>query len=154
MIEKAKKSTKVAKQVASKASKRVVNTAGKLLPLPARKHGELGPEDVQSAREYISEFWKRMERYHPKDDESLLGLPKPYLVPSYEEGAGFDYNELYYWDSFFMVQGLLDGEHQALVSGILEDILSLFKRFKIIPNGSRTFLMGPIAATIPHDIHF
>ena len=67
------------------------------------------------ARDYIREFWTRLERFHPKDDESLLGVPKPYLVPSYEEGAGFDYNELYYWDSYFMVQGLLDEHHEVLV---------------------------------------
>jgi len=157
MIEKAKKSTKAAKDVASSASRKVVRTAGKLLPLPPRKHGNLSPEDVQVARDYIREFWTRLERFHPKDDESLLGLPKPYLVPSYEEGAGFDYNELYYWDSFFMVQGLFDEQHQKLVEGILEDLLSLFARFKIIPNGSRTFLMGrsqpPFLTTFIFDVY-
>jgi alpha,alpha-trehalase len=157
MIEKAKKSTKVAKKAASNASRRVVRTAEKLLPLPQRKRGELAPEDVQAARDYIREFWTRLERFHPKDDESLLGLPKPYLVPSYEEGAGFDYNELYYWDSFFMVQGLLDSPHEALVRGILEDLFSLFRRFKIIPNGSRTFLMGrsqpPFMTTFIFDVY-
>src|SRR4051812_21173638 len=103
MIEKAKKSTKAARQVAANASKQVLSTATRLLPL--RKGMDLQPADVQIARDYIREFWTRLERFHPKDDESLLGLPKPYLVPSYEEGAGFDYNELYYWDSFFMAQG-------------------------------------------------
>jgi len=157
MIGKAKRSTKAAGRVASKATQRVKSTASRLLP-PVRKHGELGPEDVQVARDYIREYWTRLERFHPKDDESLLGLPKPYLVPSYEEGAGFDYNELYYWDSFFMVQGLLlDEKHEALVEGILEDILSLFRRFKVIPNGSRTFLMGrsqpPFLTTFIFDVY-
>jgi alpha,alpha-trehalase len=129
-----------AKAVANKASKPFTTTARKLLP---RKRGDLMPEDVQAARDYIRSFWHRLERFHPKDDESLLGLPKPYLVPSYEEGAGFDYNELYYWDSFFMVQGMIGArENGELVQGILEDLLSLYRRFKIIPNGSRTFLMG------------
>lgn len=53
------------------------------------------------------------------------GLPKPYLVPAYEEGHEFDFNELYYWDSYFMVQGLLDDEHRELVMGILENLPSL-----------------------------
>jgi len=136
-MEKAKLS---AKSVANKASKPFTATARKLLP---RKHNDLSPEDVQAARDYIRSFWHRLERYHPKDDESLLGLPKPYLVPSYDEHASFDYDELYYWDSFFMVQGMIGNhENPELVQGILEDLLSLFTRFKIIPNGSRTFLMG------------
>jgi len=130
MVQKAKNS---ARSVAGKATR---------LLLP-RKRLSLGTADVQVARDYIREFWPRLERFHPKDDESLLGLPKPYLVPSYDEHASFDYDELYYWDSYFMVQGMLErGEHKELVCGILEDLLSLFRRFKIVPNGSRTFLMG------------
>lgn len=41
-----------------------------------------------------------------------------------------------------MVQGIMDAEHKELVMGILEDLMSLFERFKIIPNASRTYLMG------------
>jgi alpha,alpha-trehalase len=102
----------------------------------------LTAEDVVSAREYIADYWPKLLRFHPKDDEHLIGLPKPYLVPAYEEGHEFDFNELYYWDSYFMVQGLLDEQHKELVMGILEDLVSLYKRFGIIPNASRTYLMG------------
>lgn len=112
------------------------------LPFSFRPDKDLTPEDVRSGREYIEKYWKKVERFHPKDDESLLGLPKPYLVPSYKEKTGFDYNELYYWDSYFMVQGMLDEEHKELVMGILEDLMSLFERFKVIPNASRTYLTG------------
>jgi alpha,alpha-trehalase len=107
-----------------------------------RKHAELTAEDVAPARDYIDKYWKKLTRYHPKDDESLLGLPKPYLVPAFEEGHEFDFNELYYWDSFFMVQGMLDQEHKELVLGILEDLIYTYERFKVIPNASRTYLMG------------
>lgn len=125
--------------------------------LPVRQRQDLSSADVRAAREYIEKFWKHLERYHPKDDESLIGLPKPYLVPAYEEGHAFDFNELYYWDSYFMVQGMLDAEHQQLVEGILEDLLSLFKRFKVIPNASRTYLMGrsqpPFLTTFIRDVY-
>ncbi|HSH56052.1 MAG TPA: trehalase family glycosidase, partial [Candidatus Limnocylindrales bacterium] len=115
---------------------------GKTRILSFRQDKELTSDDVLAAREYIKAYWPKLERYHPKDDESLLGLPKPYLVPSFAEDTGFDYNELYYWDSYFMVQGMYDEEHKELVLGILEDLQSLFKRFKVIPNASRTYLMG------------
>jgi alpha,alpha-trehalase len=115
---------------------------GKHLPLTFRPDVDLTPDDVREAREYIAQYWTKVERFHPKDDDSLLGLPKPYLVPSYTVKTGFDYNELYYWDSYFMVQGLLDAEHQELVQGILENLMTLFNRFKVIPNASRTYLTG------------
>ncbi|MEI9914107.1 MAG: trehalase family glycosidase [Candidatus Saccharibacteria bacterium] len=103
---------------------------------------DLQPENVAAAREYIDNYWQQVTRFHPKDDESLLGLPHPYLVPAYIEKTEFDFNEMYYWDSYFMVQGMLDEDHKELVVGILDDLIALFKRFRIIPNASRTYLMG------------
>src|SRR4051812_34344698 len=105
-------------------------------PFSFRPDKELTPEDVREAREYVAKYWENVKRFHPKDDESLLGLPKPYLVPSYRVKTGFDYNELYYWDSYFMVQGMLDAGNQELVTGILENLMALFERFKVIPNAS------------------
>lgn len=129
----------------------------KTLKIPAKRESKLTAEDVVVARKYIAEFWPRVERYHPDDDDSLLGLPKPYLVPSYNAKTGFDYNELYYWDSYFMVQGMLDEEHRELTIGILHNLTSLFRRFKVIPNASRTYLTGrsqpPLLTSFILDLH-
>jgi alpha,alpha-trehalase len=114
----------------------------KKLPKLNRRTSDLTADDVAEARKYIEDYWSKLTRYHPKDDETLLGLPNKYLVPAFEEGHEFDFNELYYWDSFFMVQGMLDQEHKELVIGVLENLLFIFERFKVIPNASRTYLMG------------
>lgn len=123
----------------------------------SRPSYKLTADDVAPAREYVKNYWANLERFHPHDDESLLGLPKPYLVPSFEENASFDYNELYYWDSYFMVQGMMDENHRELVSGILENLMSLFQRFRVIPNASRTYLMGrsqpPLLTTFIFDVY-
>lgn len=111
------------------------------LALPVNA-AELDAENVKAARTYIAKYWSRLTRYHPKETDSLIGLPNPYLVPAYEKGHEFDFNELYYWDSYFMVQGILDEDHKKLVLGILENLFNLFERFHIIPNASRTYLMG------------
>ena len=117
----------------------------------------LAPQDVQLARDYVAAYWSEVRRFHPKDDESMLGLPHPYLVPSYRAETGFDYNELYYWDSYFMVQGMLDSDHKELVKGILENLVYLFKRFKVIPNASRTYLTGrsqpPLLTSFIFDVY-
>lgn len=106
-------------------------------------HTELTAEDVKQAREYIAKYWQKLERYHPKDDDSLVGLPNKYLVPAYEKGHEFDFNEMYYWDSYFIVQGMYsDPNSKELVVGILENLLSMFERFRVIPNASRTYLTG------------
>lgn len=114
-------------------------------------------EEVKDARVYIAKYWHSLSRYHPKDDDTLLGLPYPYLVPAFEEGHAFDFNEMYYWDSYFMVQGMMDAEHKDFVIGILENLISMQKRFKIIPNASRTYLMGrsqpPLLTTFIFDVY-
>lgn len=137
-----------AKSIASKS---------KVKLLSFRQNADLVAEDVRIARDYIASYWPKLERYHPQDDESLIGLPKPFLVPSYAEGHEFDYNELYYWDSYFMVQGMLDEQHKDLAMGILEDLCYIFKRFKIIPNASRLYLTSrsqpPFLTTFIFDLY-
>lgn len=123
-----------------------------------QKTKDLTAEEVQAAREYIRAYWPHLERYNPKDTDSLIGVPKPYLVPSYAEGHEFDYNELYYWDSYFMIQGLLDDAHKDLVMGILDDLISIFKRFSIIPNGSQMYYLSrsqpPFLTSFIFDLYY
>lgn len=131
--------------------------AAKIRQLVARREPKLSPSDVQTARQYIKNYWPKLTRHFPKDDDSLIGLPNPYLVPAHEGGHDYDFNELYYWDSYFMVQGMLDAEHKNLVVGILENLLDLQKRFKIIPNASRTYLTGrsqpPLLTSFIFDVY-
>src|SRR4051812_30578597 len=138
-------------------AKKIANQ-GKVRLFPFRQNKDLTAEDVKIARDYIHAYWPKLERYNPKDNDSLIGVPKPYLVPSYAEGHEFDYNELYYWDSYFMMQGfLLDEEHKELVMGILEDFVAMFKRFHIIPNGSQLYYVSrshpPFLSSIIFDIY-
>lgn len=138
-------------------AKKIANESKHRLQL-FNKTKDLTAEDVLAARDYIKAYWPKLERYNPKDTDSLIGVPKPYLVPSYAEGHEFDYNELYYWDSYFMIQGMLDAEHKDLVMGILEDFISIFKRFRIIPNGSQMYYLSrsqpPFLSSFVLDLYY
>lgn len=137
MLEKAKSAVKIASDFV----------------LPAKT--ELTAHDVAPARQYIARYWKELERFHPKDDKTLVGLPYPYLIPSNDVTYGF--NELYYWDSYFMVQSMMDKEHLEFVKGIVEDLLTLMQRFHIIPNASRTYFTGrsqpPLLTSLIMDVY-
>src|SRR5689334_5859429 len=99
--------------------KKALEDLAKLRP-GSSKHKVLSATDVRAARAYIAAYWTNLERFHPENVDSLFGLPHPYLVPAFEQGHEFDFNEMYYWDSYFMVQGMYDAPHQELVTGILD----------------------------------
>lgn len=103
-------------------------------------HTEFKPAEITKALAYINGYWKQLERFHPRDEGTLVGLPRPYVVPSRGSGEGFDFEELYYWDSFFMAQAFIGTSRHRLAFDMTEDLLYLMRRFKIIPNGGRTYL--------------
>ena len=122
------------------------------------KHKDLQSADVKAARSYIEKFWYNLERYQPDDKESAIGLPHPFLVPAYDVNATFNFDEMYYWDSYFMVQGMLNNpERKKLVMGILDNQLHLIKRYGMVPNATKTYLMGrsqpPLLTSLIFDVY-
>jgi alpha,alpha-trehalase len=125
--------------------------------------------DVQEAREYIAHYWPTLARYKPKDEDSLVGLPFPYMVSAHEPDHEFDFNEMYYWDTYFMAQGFLGrganpgseiyraASAEKLLDGLLGDQMYLFERFGMVPNASRTYLTSrsqpPFMTSLIFDIY-
>ena len=52
------------------------------------------------------------------------------------------YREIYYWDSFWVIRGLLQCEMKSTVKGILLNFIHLIKRFGMIPNGGRKYYLN------------
>lgn len=97
---------------------------------------------LKPALQFIDAYWKRLERFRPHDDGTLVGLPRPYFIPSAGNDTGFQFEEMYYWDTFFIAQGLIGTPREYLVRGLVENLMSLMGRFQIIPNSGRFFHTG------------
>ncbi|KAM3724225.1 Trehalase [Dirofilaria immitis] len=67
---------------------------------------------------------------------SLIPLPKPFVVP------GGRFREMYYWDSFFTIKGLLASGMYDTVRGMIENMGSLIERFGYVPNGNRVYYLN------------
>lgn len=67
---------------------------------------------------------------------SAISLPRPYVVP------GGRFREIYYWDSYFTMLGLVRSGRQDLVEGMIDGFGSLVERFGHIPNGTRTYYLS------------
>lgn len=81
-------------------------------------------------RKVKSEVNEEPDRY------SLIPLPNGFIVP------GGRFQEVYYWDSYWIIKGLLLSEMTDTVRGMLENFLSLVERYGFIPNGSRVYYLN------------
>jgi len=88
--------------------------------------------------EHIDRLWSELTRSTPSAPPfaSLLALPRPYVVP------GGRFRELYYWDSYFTMLGLLESGRRDLVEDMVRDFAYLIDTFGHVPNGTRTYYLS------------
>src|SRR2546430_841529 len=67
---------------------------------------------------------------------SLIPLPQPYVVP------GGRFREVYYWDSYFTMLGLVASGRTDLVKSMLDNFAYLIATLGHIPNGNRTYYLS------------
>ncbi|KAF4530533.1 hypothetical protein B566_EDAN016032 [Ephemera danica] len=87
----------------------------------------------------LNKLWKELGRQVKKDvhdhqeQYSLIYVPNPVIVP------GGRFREFYYWDSYWIVKGLLHSQMYTTVKGMLENFLSIVDTYGFIPNGGRIY---------------
>ncbi len=87
---------------------------------------------------YIDAFWDRLIRHQPEDRGTLIGVPRPFLVPSVDSTRPL-FQEMYYWDTYFMTLGVYDSSREWLIIDAAENCAALIDRFGFIPNGTRYY---------------
>ena len=106
-----------------------------LLPQPAGN----GYHSVasQGMVDHINGLWAVLTRPPDSVDarSSLIPLPQPYVVP------GGRFREIYYWDSYFTMQGLVQSGRIDLVKHMLDNFAHLIATVGHIPNGNRSYYL-------------
>ena len=89
-------------------------------------------------REYIRRLWHALARGPDNGAEHSSALPvhHRYVVP------GGRFREIYYWDSFFTMLGLLRDGETELATGIVDAMTDLIEHYGHVPNGARTYYLG------------
>ena len=83
---------------------------------------------------YIKETFPQCVRFNTEDEGNLIGLPHPYTVPSIS-GA---FQEMYYWDTYFINNGLIKIGMLNQAINNTENMFYLIERYGFMPNGNRT----------------
>ena len=112
-----------------------------VLYLPA---GMSAPSDVAAAEQKchirVLNLPKAIERIGDLQPEvlpaqGLLYLPHPYVVP------GGRFNEMYGWDSYFIILGLEADHRAALAKGMVDNFLFEIENYGGILNANRTYYL-------------
>ncbi|XP_040181405.1 trehalase isoform X2 [Rana temporaria] len=87
----------------------------------------------------LTSLWKSLGRKIKEevktqpDRYSLIYVPNPLIVP------GGRFREFYYWDSYWVINGLILSEMTQTARGMIENFLYMVQRYGMIPNGGRIY---------------
>ncbi|XP_078055341.1 trehalase isoform X2 [Mustelus asterias] len=84
-------------------------------------------------------LWKSLGRKIKLDVQSHPELYSQIYVPNPLVVPGGRFREFYYWDSYWIIKGLLLSEMNKTAKGMIENFLYLVQRFGFIPNGGRVY---------------
>ncbi|MGH7464822.1 MAG: alpha,alpha-trehalase TreF, partial [Longimicrobiales bacterium] len=100
--------------------------------------GDVRTDSTRTMESHIRDLWPVLTR--PADStgivSSLIPLPHPYVVP------GGRFREVYYWDSYFTMLGLIESGRTDLVRSMLDNFAHLVETIGHIPNGNRTYYLS------------
>ncbi|XP_060523038.1 trehalase-like isoform X2 [Cylas formicarius] len=99
------------------------------------------PEVREFAKNLVS-IWPQLGRkVAPEvaldpDRHSIIPVPEGFVVP------GGRFRELYYWDTYWIIQALLISEMYDTVRGMLDNFVYLVDTYGFIPNGGRVYYLN------------
>ena len=96
------------------------------------------PDAALSMEDHIRALWPALTRAADQADprSSLIPLPRAYVVP------GGRFREIYYWDSYFTMHGLVASDRTDLMASMLDNFAHLVATVGHIPNGNRTYFLS------------
>jgi alpha,alpha-trehalase len=87
--------------------------------------------------EFLPRPIARMGQVSPQKlaEQGLLYLPNPYVVP------GGRFNEMYGWDSYFILRGLIEDGELNLARGMVENFFFEIENYGAVLNANRTYYL-------------
>lgn len=96
-------------------------------------------ETLRNFGKNINDIWPTLGRrvnqklFENPDQYSLIPVDNGFIIP------GGRFKELYYWDTYWIMEGLLVSGMRDTVKGVIANLIQLLKKLGHIPNGSRWY---------------
>lgn len=105
-----------------------------VIPQPVEREGLGKTGDIDS---YIKSLWSFLTcRPDAPQEGTLIAMKHDYFVP------GGRFREMYYWDSYFSMLGMLCDNQDTLVVNMLDNFAHVIDEIGFIPNGMRTYYLS------------
>lgn len=95
----------------------------------------MSKDEYKDILAFIDSYWNQII-HDPKDsqgDPHVIPLPNTFITPNAKSHWK---NSMFYWDSFFMLRGLMDTDRDWVIPEVVDNFIYLFNQFGIIPNAS------------------
>lgn len=93
-------------------------------------------QNVRDVTVALNNVWKELSRVKVEKkgtDSTLLSLPYPFMVP------GGRFREFYYWDTYFILEGLVRSKMYTSAFNIVRNFSHIIGTLGYIPNGTREY---------------
>ncbi|KAG5869462.1 hypothetical protein JTB14_027065 [Gonioctena quinquepunctata] len=97
---------------------------------------------VRKFAQDIIDIWPSLTRimthhvYDHPETHSLIPVKYPFVIP------GGRFKEFYYWDTYWILKGLLLSDMIETARGMIQNLLSMVERFGFVPNGGRIYYLN------------
>ncbi|KAJ7952181.1 Trehalase [Quillaja saponaria] len=105
----------------------------------------------------VHSLWKNLSRKVSNRVErqpqlhTLLPLPKPVMIP------GSRFREVYYWDSYWVIRGLLASKMYETAKAIVTNLVFLIEEYGYVLNGARAYYTNrsqpPLLSAMIYEIY-
>ena len=106
--------------------------------MPEATGSDFESDTSKSMVTHIEDLWPVLTRQPDQSvsASSLIPLPFSYIVP------GGRFREIYYWDSYFTMEGLMISDQQQIAVNMVNNFQFLIDSLGFIPNGNRAYYSG------------
>ncbi|KAJ0106585.1 hypothetical protein Patl1_17457 [Pistacia atlantica] len=105
----------------------------------------------------VHSLWKNLSRkvsdsvLNRPEFHTLLPLPGPVVIP------GSRFKEVYYWDSYWVIRGLMASKMYATAKSIVTNLISFIDTYGHVLSGSRAYYTSrsqpPLLSAMIHEIY-
>ncbi|XP_023310533.1 trehalase-like, partial [Anoplophora glabripennis] len=116
---------------------------------------EINDPVVRAFTKNLVSIWPTLTRkvsyrvFEEPDTHSLIPVQHPFVIP------GGRFKEYYYWDSYWIIKGLLLSDMVETARGMVQNIISIVERYGFVPNGGRVYYLNrsqpPVLTLMVYD---